>query len=92
MHYKYLVKTVRTGKKEFRFRFFRLFSARGGGTEKGFEFVREMNRLGMIVDCSHLSDKGFYDVINTTTKPIVCSHSSVRSVCNHPRKYYTRVD
>lgn len=56
-----------------------------GLTEKGFEFVKEMNKLGMVIDCSHLSDKGFYDVINTTTKPIVCSHSSSRSVCNHPR-------
>ena len=56
-----------------------------GLTELGFEFVREMNRLGIIIDCSHLSDKGFYDVISTSTKPIVCSHSSSRAVCNHPR-------
>ena len=56
-----------------------------GLKEKGIEFVKEMNRLGIIIDCSHLSDKGFYDVINNTTKPIVCSHSSARAVCNHPR-------
>ena len=56
-----------------------------GLTEYGFSMVKEMNRLGMIVDVSHLSDKGFYDVINTTTKPIVASHSNSRSVCNHVR-------
>ena len=56
-----------------------------GLTETGFEFVKEMNRLGIIIDCSHLSDKGFYDVIKVSTKPIVCSHSSSRAICNHPR-------
>lgn len=56
-----------------------------GLTEFGIEVVHEMNKLGMIIDCSHLSDKGFYDVIEHSTKPIVCSHSNARSVCNHPR-------
>ena len=56
-----------------------------GLTEFGVEVIKEMNKLGMIVDCSHLSDKGFYDVIKYSTKPIVCSHSNARSVCNHPR-------
>ena len=56
-----------------------------GLTEFGIEVVKEMNRLGMVIDCSHLGDKGFYDVINYSTKPIVCSHSCARSVCNHGR-------
>lgn len=56
-----------------------------GLTEKGIEFVKEMNRLGMVIDCSHLSDKGFYDVIKYSKKPIVCSHSCARSICDHPR-------
>lgn len=56
-----------------------------GLTEFGIEVVKEMNRLGMVIDCSHLGDKGFYDVIKYSTKPIVCSHSNARSVCNHPR-------
>ena len=56
-----------------------------GLTEKGIEFVKEMNRLGIVIDCSHLSDKGFYDVIKYSKKPIVCSHSNSRSVCNHVR-------
>ena len=56
-----------------------------GLTEFGIEVVKEMNRLGMVIDCSHLGDKGFYDVIKYSTKPIVCSHSCARSVCNHVR-------
>jgi len=56
-----------------------------GLTEFGIEVVKEMNRLGMVIDCSHLGDKGFYDVIEHSTKPIVCSHSCARSVCNHVR-------
>lgn len=56
-----------------------------GLTEYGKEMIREMNRLGIIIDCSHLSDKGFYDVCQITTKPFVCSHSNARSVCGHVR-------
>ena len=56
-----------------------------GLTEFGFEMVKEMNKLGMIVDVSHLSDKGFWDVINTTNAPIVASHSNARGACNHVR-------
>ena len=47
----------------------------------GFELINEMNKLGIIIDVSHLSDKGFWDVINTSTKPIVASHSNCRSLC-----------
>lgn len=53
----------------------------GGLTEKGKELVAEMERLGMIPDVSHLSDAGFYDVLEVTEKPFVASHSNARSVC-----------
>ena len=56
-----------------------------GLTDFGIEVVKEMNRLGMVIDCSHLGDKGFYDVIKYSTKPIVCSHSCSRTVCDHVR-------
>ncbi|MDE7161300.1 MAG: dipeptidase, partial [Anaeroplasmataceae bacterium] len=56
-----------------------------GLTPFGIEMVQEMNRLGIIVDVSHLSDKGFYDCIKYSTKPIVASHSNARGVCNHVR-------
>lgn len=52
-----------------------------GLTESGIEFVNRMEELGMIVDVSHMSDKGFYDVLNNTTKPFVASHSNARAVC-----------
>ena len=57
----------------------------GGLTEKGREFVAEMERLGMIPDVSHLSDAGFYDVLEVTRKPFVASHSNARSVCRCTR-------
>lgn len=56
-----------------------------GLTEKGLEFLAEMERLGMIIDVSHLSDAGFYDVLHHTTKPFVASHSNARSICPHIR-------
>lgn len=52
-----------------------------GLTERGREFVHRMEELGMIVDVSHLSDAGFYDVLKCTRKPFVASHSNARSVC-----------
>lgn len=51
----------------------------------GFETVERMNDLGMLVDVSHMSDGGFWDVIHTSKKPVVASHSCGRSLCNHPR-------
>lgn len=57
----------------------------GGLTAKGFELVEEMDRLGMIVDLSHLSDKGFYDVLSHSKRPPVASHSNARAVASHPR-------
>lgn len=56
-----------------------------GLKESGKEIIKEMNRLGMIIDVSHLSDQGFYDVLDISTKPVVASHSNARSVCNHSR-------
>lgn len=56
-----------------------------GLTDKGFEFLREMERLGIIVDVSHLGDKGIFDVIEHAKKPFVASHSNARAVCGHPR-------
>lgn len=52
-----------------------------GLTENGFAFVEKMEELGMIVDVSHLSDAGFYDVLSCTKKPFVASHSNARAVC-----------
>lgn len=56
-----------------------------GLTELGREVVREMNRLGMIVDVSHVSDQTFSDIMDITTKPVFASHSSARALANHPR-------
>lgn len=51
----------------------------------GEKVIREMNRTGMIVDLSHGGEKSFYDAIEISNLPIVCSHSSSRALCNHPR-------
>ena len=56
-----------------------------GLTDFGIEFVHEMERLGMIIDVSHLSDAGFYQVLENTRKPFVASHSNARAKCNHVR-------
>lgn len=51
----------------------------------GVEVVKEMNRIGMMVDVSHISDKAFYDVLETTKVPVIASHSSSRALCSSPR-------
>lgn len=63
----------------------RLPPRHGGLTEFGREVVRELNRLGMMVDVSHVSDETFFDVVETSVSPIVATHSSCRAVANHPR-------
>ena len=56
-----------------------------GLSEFGREVVREMNRIGMIVDISHVSDKTFYDTLAVTTRPVIASHSSCRALVDVPR-------
>ena len=58
---------------------------RGPLTEFGKAVVREMNKVGMTVDVSHLSDAGFWDAIEVSEKPIVATHSNSREVCDHFR-------
>ncbi|MBA2340624.1 MAG: membrane dipeptidase [Pyrinomonadaceae bacterium] len=56
-----------------------------GLNDFGRAVIREMNRLGMIVDVSHVSDKTFWDIINTSTKPVIATHSGARAITNHSR-------
>ena len=56
-----------------------------GLTDFGKQVVREMNRLGMMVDISHVSDKTFHDVLDTSSTPVIASHSSARALANVPR-------
>lgn len=65
-------------------------SARGCNTHNGVsqfgqQVIREMNRQGIMVDLSHASERSFYDALNISEQPIVCSHSSCRALCDHPR-------
>ena len=57
----------------------------GGLTARGVEFVREMERLHMLVDVAHLSDAGIRDVLRYSTRPFVASHSNARACCPHVR-------
>ncbi len=57
----------------------------GGVSAFGEEVIREMNRLGILVDMSHAGEKSFYDALDISAVPIVCSHSSARALCDHPR-------
>ena len=56
-----------------------------GLTDFGREVVREMNRLGMMIDMSHASDRAFYDVVETSAAPILNTHAACRAVAGHPR-------
>ena len=56
-----------------------------GLTDFGKDIVREMNRQGIMVDISHVSDKTFYDALEVSKAPLIASHSSCRALCNHPR-------
>ena len=57
----------------------------GGVSAFGEQVIQEMNRVGMMVDLSHAGEKSFYDAIDISKLPIVCSHSSSRLLCDHPR-------
>jgi membrane dipeptidase len=57
----------------------------GGLTAFGRDVVREMNRLGMIVDVSHVADTTFWQVLEVSRSPIIASHSNARALCAHPR-------
>ena len=57
----------------------------GGVSRFGEQVIREMNRLGIMVDLSHASERSFFDALNISETPIVCSHSSCRALCDHPR-------
>jgi membrane dipeptidase len=59
--------------------------AHNGLTDFGKDVVREMNRLGVIVDISHVSDKTFYDALEVSKAPLIASHSSCRALCDAPR-------
>jgi membrane dipeptidase len=57
----------------------------GGLSDAGREYVKEAQRLGMVIDVSHISDEGFWDIIEITEKPIIASHSNSRTLCDNPR-------
>jgi membrane dipeptidase len=59
--------------------------AHNGLTPFGKDVVRELNRLGVMVDISHVADKTFYDALEITKAPVIASHSSCRAISNHPR-------
>ncbi|HEX2663496.1 MAG TPA: dipeptidase [Candidatus Acidoferrum sp.] len=65
--------------------------AHNGLTDFGKDVVREMNRLGIIVDISHVSDKTFYDALGVSKAPMLASHSSCRALCDVPRNMTDRM-
>jgi membrane dipeptidase len=65
--------------------------AHNGLTDFGKDVVREMNRLGIIVDISHVSDKTFYDALEVSKAPMIASHSSCRAICDVPRNMTDRM-
>lgn len=63
-----------------------VMETRGGGlTTKGRQFVVECNKLGILLDVSHLSEKAFWEVAELSTKPVIASHSNAKAICDHPR-------
>ena len=57
----------------------------GGLTDLGREFVKEAQRVGLLVDVSHISDEGFWDIMKITEAPVIATHSNSRAVCNNSR-------
>lgn len=60
-------------------------NTKDGLTNFGKAAVKRMEEVGMIIDCSHLNDAGFHDLLEIAEKPFIASHSNVRACCNHPR-------
>lgn len=56
-----------------------------GLTAFGRQVVREMNKLGMLIDLAHINEQGFYDAIAESSDPVIVSHSNARALCDHPR-------
>lgn len=56
-----------------------------GLSDFGYKIVKKMNELGMVIDVSHISEKGFWDVYEASEKPFVASHSNSKALCDHPR-------
>lgn len=67
------------------------FIKNNGLTEFGRKIIAEMNRLGMLVDLSHASKQTMLDVLNVTQSPVIYSHSSAYSLCNHTRNVHDDV-
>ncbi len=59
--------------------------SKGGLTKYGIALVKEMNNLGMLVDISHISEHGFWNVIDIAERPVIASHSCCKTLCGHPR-------
>jgi membrane dipeptidase len=57
----------------------------GGLTRFGVDLIEAMNRLGMLVDVSHISERGFYDTLEVSRQPVIASHSCCAALCDHPR-------
>ena len=57
----------------------------GGLTDFGKQLVKEMNALGMLVDVSHIGERGFWDVLEISASPVIASHSNCKRLCDHPR-------
>ncbi|NMB34033.1 MAG: membrane dipeptidase [Clostridium sp.] len=60
-------------------------SSEGGLTSFGRDVVREMNKLGILIDVSHISERGFWDVVDHSCKPVIASHSNAKKLCSHDR-------
>lgn len=60
-------------------------ATKGGLTKFGIEVIKKMNNLGMLIDLAHISENGFWDVINLSTQPIIVSHANCQRVFDHPR-------